>query len=173
MATNNHARWLGNLDGEPAPAMGAGMCLGKFQAGATQAIKAGELLELSGGNFIPLDADQAMTSIIAVAAEEIKSGDRAGYYMIFCPRPGDVFEYALAAAANPAIGDSLYWSSSEVVTVTAGTNILGYVATQDHYPHKQGHTADDASGDAGTTIRNTARVGIVFKKSVAYRNIFA
>ncbi len=142
--------------------------LGRFQAGATQAIKRGELLELSGSYWIPLDADQSMAGVIAVAAEEIKSGDRAGYYEIIVPRPGDVFEFDLAAAGANAIGTAVYFSTSQSVTITTGSNQLGTIVSQDHYPQRQGHLADDASGDQGTTIRSAAYAGITIKAAASY-----
>lgn len=162
MATNQ-TRFIRNLDGATEPLV----ILGLFQAGATQAIKRGEILELSGGNFIPLNADQAMAGIIAIANEEIKSGDRAGYYEIIIPRPGDVFEYALLAAAATTVGTAHYWSDSETVK-PAGVNILCYAVGQEHYPAKQGHLADDASGDAGTTVRSTSYVLVTFVKAASY-----
>jgi hypothetical protein len=97
-----------------------------------------------------------MDGNVAIANEEIKDGDRAGYYEIIVPRPGDVFEFALAAAAALAYGTPLYYSSSEAVTVTAGTYPLGYAVGMEHYPQKQRHLTDDAAGDSGTTIGSTA-----------------
>lgn len=168
MATNK-ARWVRNMNGADRPLV----IYGKFQAGATQAIKRGEILELSSTNWIPLDADQAMAAIIAIANEEIKSGDRAGYYEIIVPRPGDIFEFDLAAGSAIAIGTALYWSSSEVLTVTAGTNVVGYAAGQEHYPQKQGHLSDgEGGGDAGTSIRSTTKVLMTFKEAVSYYKAF-
>ena len=161
---SNKVTWVRNLDGACEPLV----ILGLFQAGATQAIKRGEILELSSSNWIPLDADQSMAGVIAVANEEIKSGDRAGYYEIIIPRPGDVFEFEQAAAGATAVGTALYWSTSQKLTVTAGTNIVGRAVGQEHYPQKQGHLADDASGDAGTTVRSTSYVRMTFTKAVSY-----
>lgn len=142
--------------------------LGLFQAGATQAIKRGELLELDTGNFVPLDADQSMAGVVAIAAEEIKSGDRAGYYRILVPRPGDVFEFELAAAGANAVGTVVYWSDSETVTITAGSNQLGTIVSQDHYPQRQGHLADDASPDQGTSVRSASYAGITILAAASY-----
>lgn len=160
MATN-HVRWVGNMFGAKEPLI----VLGLFQAGATQAIKRGEILEKTGATntaWVPMDSDFNGAGNIAIANEEIKSGDRAGYYEIIVPRPGDIFEYELAAASAVAIGTSLYYSSSEKVTVTAGTYVLAIAVGQEHYPQKQGHLADDASGDAGTTVRSTSYVRMTF-----------
>jgi len=165
MATNK-TRWLRNLDGASEPLT----MLHLFQAGATQAIKAGEILELTGDTntaWVPIDSDFAMNGNIAVAAEEIKAGDRAGYYNIIVPRPGDVFEFPLATAAATAIGTALYFSDSETVT-NSGTNALGYAVGTSHYPLKQGHLADDAGGDAGTTIKSYAYVEMVFALTASF-----
>jgi hypothetical protein len=139
---------------------------GKFQAGGTQAIKQGEMLELSSTNWIPLDADQAMSAIIAVAACDIKPGDLAGYYPIIVPRPGDRFVFALDSAGNSALGTALYWSDSETVT-TSGNNALAYVSGWDNYP-LQGHGSEDIVSDAGTTLTNKSNVILSFKLSVSY-----
>lgn len=165
MASNNYPRYVGSLFGDLPPLV----ILGKFQAGATQAIKRGEMLELSSGNWIPLDADQSMTAIIAIAAEEIKSGDLAGYYHILVPRPGDLWDFPLAADNSSGdVGDALYWSDSETLTATAGSNILAYIVGQHHYPQKQGHAADGDPADRGTTIRSVRKVQVTFKAAVSY-----
>jgi len=146
---------------------------GKFQAGTTQAISRGELLELSSGNWIPLDADQSMAGIIAVSLVEIKAGDLAGYYPIIVPRPGDVFEFTLLStdSQNPDRGTALYWSSSQIVTTTAGSNILGHVVDHDGFPDVSGHASDDASVAEGTTIANSpGTVLITIKEGASYYN---
>lgn len=163
MATNKPAFLRNDIARDTIPHV----ILGQFQAGATQAIKMGELLKLSGGNWIPLAADESMSAVIAVANEEIKDGDRAGFYEIIVPRPGDVFEFELAAASNPSIGASLYWSSSQKVAVS-GSNVLGSVIGQAHYPAHQGHLSEDSAPDAGVTIKNTSYVQMAFKASVSY-----
>ena len=163
---SNHSPWVRNLFGYQEPLEG----LGKFQAGATQAVKRGELLELTGAGttFVPIDSDFDMTGgDIAVAACEIKSGDRAGYYPILIPRPGDVWEFKLAAAGASAVGTALYFSDSETVTATVGTNILGHVAGFNNYP-LQGFASEDVSPDAGSTIRSVSRV----RMTVRYNNSF-
>jgi len=172
MATNK-MRWCGNINGATEPLI----AIGKFAAGSSQAIKRGELLEFTGDTnkeWVPLDSDFDMSAAagsggkIAIANEEVKSGDRAGYYEIIVPRPGDLFEFDLASASAVAVGTALYYSSSEAVTTSAGTNIIGHAAGQEHYPQKQGHLADDASGDAGTTIRSTSQVRMTVEPSNSY-----
>ena len=158
----NKAAYVGSIFGAPGPFKFPG----KFQAGATQAIKAGEILELSGGNWIPLDADQSMSGIIAVAACEIKAGDLAGYHDIIVPRPGDIFEFALATAAAPAVGASLYWSDSQTLT-TSGSNVIATVADETLLP-EQGFQSVSPSFDAGTTIRTRSQVRCMFKAAASY-----
>lgn len=164
---SNKSPFVKNLFGAP----GALIRKGKFQAGSTQAIKAGELLELDTGNFVPLTSDKAMAGTVAIANEEIKAGDRAGYYEIIVPRPGDVFEFELESAAAAAIGAAVYVDDeSQKVTTNAGTNILGHVYDHSGVPGKQGHlTAGDLT-DAGTTIASTTHVHITIKESASFWN---
>lgn len=167
MATNHHARWVGNLNGLPRPMIYRAL----FQAGGTQAIKAGEILEFTGNSnlaFVPIDSDFDMSGgDIAIANEEIKSGDRAGYYEVIVPRPGDIFEFELSSAADTAFGSELYYNSSEKVA-TSGTNVLGIAVGQEHYPQKQGHLSDDAAGDAGTTIKDTSHIRMTICERNSY-----
>lgn len=163
MAANKSPFKYNLLTGSTQPLIVPGL----FQAGATQAIKFGEILEFTGdtnSKWVPLDADEDITVGVAVAACEIKSGDRAGYYPIYVPRPGDVFQFALSAASNPSMGASLYYSDSQTLA-TSGTNVMAFVAGWDHYPYPQGHLADDNSYDAGTTIRSISYVDVTFKIS--------
>lgn len=149
---------------------------GSFQAGATQAIKRGELLELTGDTntkWVPLDSDFAMSENVAIAACEIKSGDPAGYYPIIAPRPGDVFEFALDAADDLALGTPVYaygtTTASEAVTDTAGTNILGNVAGWPAYAgiYPQ-NFADSGAPAKGTTIGTLSRVHITIENTNSY-----
>lgn len=167
MATNQ-TRWVKNLLGPHIT--GPLRVPGKFQAGATQAIKRGQLLKLSGGNFVPLTSDETMAGIVAIADCEIKPGDFAGYYPIIVPRPGDLFEFALAAPGSSPIGTNVYVSDSETVTVSAGSNVLGTIAGWDHYSrvYPQGHASDDASMDKGTTLGTHERAWITIKAACSY-----
>lgn len=147
---------------------------GLFQAGATKAISRGEILELTADTntrWTSLDSDLAADSNLAIANEEIKDGDRAGYYEIMVPRPGDVWEFDLAVAAATAVGAALYFSSSTAFAAS-GSNIIGNAFGQEHYPQLQGHLADDASGDAGETIKTISVVRMVFEESVSYYSLF-
>lgn len=176
MATNN-SRYRGNVIHDPDGSKGPLLMLGKFAAGSSQAVKRGELLELTGNTnteWVPINSDFDMSAAagsggkVAFAHEEIKSGDLAGYYWIEVPRPGDLWEMDLAAAGATDVGTALYYSDSETVTVTAGTNIVGHAAGQEHYPRHQGHAADDASYDRGTTIKSQSKVILTIEVSNSY-----
>lgn len=165
MATNQ-ARFVRNIYGAPGPYI----VPGAFQAGATQAVKMGEILELTGDSstkWVPWDSDYNADANIAIAAEEIKSGDRAGYYQIIVPRPGDVFTFELASASNPSLGASLYYSSSEKFT-TSGTYPVAAVCGWHHYPPLQTHLTAEPSTDMGTTIKSTSWVEVTFLQDVSY-----
>jgi len=138
-----------------------------FSAGSSATVERGAILELASGNFIELDADQSMAGVIAVADEEIKATSLAGYYPVIVPRPGDVFDYDLSAAANPSRGDSLYWVSATTLT-TSGSNILCKVFDHSGYPQQQGRADVGDVLDRGTTIRNTTRVSVMFLAAVSY-----
>lgn len=165
MATNK-VRWLYNLNGATAPLVARG----NFAAGATQAIKKGEILELTGSSntqWVPIDSDFAMAGDIAIANEEIKSGDLAGYYEIIVPRPDDVFEFDLATATALSVGADLFYSSSEAVTTT-GSFKLGQAVGEEHYPRFQRHMSDGVTNDSGTTISSTSYARMTFAPHVSY-----
>jgi hypothetical protein len=159
----NEVRWVRNELGAPGPFK----FKGKFQAGATAAIKRGEILELASGNFIPLDADQSMAGILAVSDCELRTGDLAGYHDLIVPRPGDVFEIELAAAAANAQAAPLYWVNSQKLTVTPGTNIVGTIVDDTIFP-AQGFQSVNPSFDAGTTARTTNKVRFAFRAAASY-----
>jgi predicted RecA/RadA family phage recombinase len=168
--------YVGNLLVDPDGSKGPLVMRGKFGTGT--AIEKGEMLELTGNTnteYVPMDSDYDMgdgTSCMAFAWEDIASGDRAGYYKICVPRPGDVFSMPLAAAGATAVGTALYWSSSKAVTVTTGTNIIGNAVGQDHYPQFQGHLTKDAGPDMGTTIKSQSSVLFTVQPSNSLWGIF-
>lgn len=165
MATNRVA-WVGNLYGAKEPLI----MLGNFAAGSTAAIKRGEIIELTGNTnteWVPLDSDFDPAGNLAVMNEEIKASDRAGYYEIIVPRPGDIFEFELAAAAATVLGAELFYSTSQKLAAS-GTNEIGVSVGQENYPQKQGHLTDEPSGDAGTTIRSQSYVRMHFKLAGSY-----
>lgn len=154
--------YVGNLLHDPDGSKGPLIMRGLFGTGT--AIEKGELLERTGNTnteYVPMNSDYAMTAAtdpMAFAWEDIAAGDRAGYYKICVPRPGDVFSMPLAAAGATAKGTALYWSSSKALTVTPGTNIIGNAVGEDHYPQFQGHLTKDAGPDMGTTIKSQSNV---------------
>jgi len=161
MATSNHARWVGNLNGATEPMI----YLGLFQAGSTAAVAAGEMIEFTGnGNaaWVAMDADFAGAGNVAVANEDVKAGDLAGYYEIIVPRPGDLFEFDIDTAAATAYGTTLYYSSSTELSAS-GTNELAYAVGQEHYPLKQFHLSDGQIGDNGSTIKSQGTVIVTFE----------
>lgn len=165
MTAANTSPWLYNRRGNPGPDIRRM----KFDAGATTPVKRGEVCDTSGAFVAPLGSNKVMAGIIVVANEEIKNGDRAGYYEVIVPQPGDVFEYALDVAAALAETTALYWSDSQTVTQTAGAgHQLATAVGQDNYPPKQGHLSDDGSGDSGTTIRSVAVAHLSFLAAVSY-----
>lgn len=164
MAANKFP-WVRHLGGDNKPLIQ----LGRFQAGATQQIKRGELLELSGGNFVPLTTDKAMAATVAIAAEEVKDGDLAGDYEIYVPRPKDLWRFALSASGAPAKGSTVAVSDSQTVTSTV-TNTLGLVVDHSGFPKKQNHLSDGGLIDKGTTTGNTLEVDISIKEGASYYN---
>lgn len=168
MATSQ-LRWIRNLFGATEPLR----MLGLFGTGT--AIKKGEILELTGNTnteWVPLDSDFNMAANIAVADVDIAAGDRTGYYPIIVPRPGDVFEFELATADDPLVGAALYYSSSEKLTTTAGTNPVGYAVGQEHYPDEQGHVTVNGAADAGSTVGTTSYVRMCFALDASYAAAF-
>ncbi len=145
--------------------------MGKFGAPGT-AIAVGDILEMTGNTnteFVPLDSDYDMSANggdVAIAACDVKSGDRAGYYPIWLITEGDVWEVDLAAAAALAYGASIYYSAKNTFT-TSGTHIVAAVSDIRNVP-EQGHLSVDGSPDAGTTFRTISRVGVTFQRSNSY-----
>ena len=164
-------RWIKNINGATRPYIQKGL----FQAGGTQAIVRGQLLEFTGDTntkWVPMDADFAMNSNVAIANEDINDGDLAGYYEIIVPRPGDVFEFALASASAVANAAPLYFSSATVVTTSAGSNIIGNSVGQDHLPQKQTHLTEGQQGDRGTTIKSTSTVQMLITETASIYSLF-
>lgn len=162
MAAVNRSVWRKNIFGAPGPFKFPG----NFQAGATQAVKVGEILKLSGGNWVPEGTDESYSAIIAFADAEIRSGDLAGYRMIIVPRPGDIFELPLSAAANPAVGASLYINNSQQLK-TSGTNVLGVVCDSSEIP-LQDFQSVNPGVDAGTTLRTVSNILFTVKAAASY-----
>lgn len=161
-AVNLGCVWKKNIFGASAPFKFPAL----FAAGASQAIKSGELLDLNTGTAAPLASDKAMSGIIAISDCELRSGDLAGYHMVIIPRPGDIFEMALSAAAAPAVAASLYWSTSQILA-TSGSNILGTVVDDSIIP-MQGFDSVNPSYTAGTTFRTVGKVLFAVKQAASF-----
>ncbi len=137
-------------------------------AGSTTAIKRGEVCELSGGVFTPITGDDDFTSgVLAICDHEITSSHQAGYYPFVVPRPGDLFEFELAAAAAAARGAALYYSTSQVLA-TSGTNTLGDVVDHSGFPLQQGNADVGDVADRGSTVGSANRVLMTIKASCSY-----
>jgi len=170
MAAVNSQRWVGNVNGATEPFI----MLGLFQAGGTEALKRGEMVYNSGTYFVKCTADLNCAANLAIVNEEIKAGDRLGYYEIIVPREGDIFEFDLDTAAATAVGAALHLGASlpTISFAASGSNPTAYACGQEHYPQKQGHLADDASPDSGSTIRSASRVRCCFEKASSYLSAF-
>lgn len=145
-------------------------CLGRFSAGASVPIERGDILLLAGGIWGPIGStDGSMAGVIAVAAEKLVTGSLAGRYPIWVPRPGDVWEYELAAASNPALGASLYPSADQAVA-TSGSNVLAYVVDHPGFTQQQGRAdvGDVLDRGSGATVTNVNRVLLSFRQAASY-----
>ena len=170
MATNRQT-WRMNLLGAREP------LVMRDAVAAASALKQGEIIEKTGGGntqWVPIDSDFNMDSNVAVSGVDKKATtDILGFYPIIVPRPGDVFTFELAASvvsADNALGAALYYSSSEKVTAVAGTNILGRIASTDHYPLQ--NFGPGAVGDEGTTRRTITYVDMIFVPESSYYSAF-
>jgi len=103
MAAVNLAVWHHNIGGATEPYLIKGL----VQAASTQAIKQGELCTWNNttGYWTPADAAADTLYNLAFAAEEINTINTpaARYSTFIVPRPEDVFEIELLAAASIAL----------------------------------------------------------------------
>jgi hypothetical protein len=155
MATNKHP-WSRNIHGASKPYLFPG----KVQAGATAAIKAGEIciFNETAGYWVPVNAAADYIGPLAVANEEQKVADLARYMEFIAPREGDIFEFALSAAAAVALGDALIISDSQTLTRDLDGLAVGFSVSQDNFP------------EAGTTLTSKGFVEMVFNPAVSYFN---
>lgn len=136
-------------------------------AGSGQAIKRGEICEISSSVWAPISSDASFTAELAVCDHEIVAESKAGYYPFIIPRPGDMFEFELAAAAAAARGADLYYSTSQVLT-TSGNNSLGDVVDHSGIPRQQGKADVGDVADRTSTILSAGFVLMTFKASTSY-----
>lgn len=144
----------------------AHMFHGLVQAGATQAIKVGEICTWNEttGYFVPVDAVADHRYPLAIAAEEQKASGRheltaIRYIKFYSLHPEDVFEFVTAAAAALAIGDpfTLTASDSQKLTAGAGAFAVARCVRDSHYPQEE-----------DTTIRNQSYAGVSFNPAASY-----
>ena len=139
---------------------------GLVQAGATQAIKVGEICTWNEttGYFIPVDAVADHRYPLAVSKEEQKATGRAEltairYIDFYSLNPEDVFEFPLAAAQSLALGDpfTLTASDSQKLTAAAGAFAVAINVDDGHYPQEE-----------DTTIRNQSYARVTFNPAASW-----
>jgi len=122
---------------------------GLVQAGATAAIKVGEICTFNEttGYFIPVNAVADHRYPLAIAKEEQKASGRAELTAIrfiefYSLDPADQFEFPLAAAQALALGDpfTLTASDSQKLTAAAGAFAVAICVDDGHYPQEEDYT---------------------------------
>lgn len=161
-------RWVRN-ENNPSQ-IGPRVERGLFQAGSSQAISKGQLLERTNDTntrWVPIDSDHDATATkLAIAAQDIASGDLAGYFEIWVPQDGDVWEADLATASAMAPETALYYSSATALATT-GNNIIAYSTWGHNAPGFQKRGSQGQLGDEGTTFRSTSKVQFIFRLAVS------
>lgn len=152
----NLSPWIKNLGGADRPLLFPG----KVQAGATAAIKRGEICtyDETSGYFIPANAVADRMYSLAIANEEQKADGLARYMEFIALRPEDVFEFVLDAAAQVELGDGLELTASDSQKLTRdvdGDAVAFYVGI-DNYPM------------TGTTLLNRSYAQVVFNPIYSY-----
>jgi hypothetical protein len=139
---------------------------GLVQAGATQAIKIGEICtwDETTGYFKPANAVADHRYMLAIAKEEQKATARgeltgARYIEFYSLDPMDVFEFPLAAAESLALGNpyTLTASDSQKLTAAAGAFAVAINVDDGHYPQ-----------EADTTIANQSYARVSFNPAVTW-----
>lgn len=127
---------------------------GPVQAGATQAIKRGELcvFNKTSGQWVPVSAVADSVYALAMAREEQKAADLARYIEFYSLHPADEFEMEIDAARALALGDTflLTASNSQKLTYSATGFPVARCVDDGHYP------------EVGTTIRNRSYAVVSF-----------
>jgi len=152
----NKSPWLKNLSGAIKPLLFPG----KVQAGATAAIKRGEICTFNetSGYFTPADAVADRCYALAIANEEQKAADLERYMEFIALRPDDVFEFILDASAQVALGDALELTASDSQKLTRDVDGDGvaFVVGIDNYP------------ESGTTMLYRSYAQVVFNPAYSY-----
>jgi hypothetical protein len=155
MGTNKYP-FVKNIYGDDAPLV---MPM-KAAAGSTRTFKMGEILTYNenAGEITAVDAAADQAYSLVIAAEEQKEADPARYVPCFMLREGDVFEFAMAAAAAVAYGDGLALTAdqSQQLTRDVDGNAVAMSVGTDNVPQ------------VGTTLTSKAHVQCVFHPEFSY-----
>jgi hypothetical protein len=138
--------------------------LGLVQAGATQAIKIGEICYWNGTYWVPVSAVAHHRYPLAIAKEEQKAAGRSEltgsrYIRFYALHPDDVFEFEIDAARSLAVGDTftLTASNSQKLTYSAGAFAVAVNVDFGHYPQEE-----------DTTIQNQSYARVAFNPACSY-----
>lgn len=162
MASNLGNPWRYDLNGAQDPLR----VRGKVQGGSTQAIKSGELctFDETSGYWQPISAAADIKWNLGFSEGEIDSDNApaARYAMFIVPRPGDVFEIPLAAAAAVEIGHNYEPTGTDSQTATLdadGEPVLCQVG-HSNYP--------EVMPKGGTTVASIANGFFTVNKAYSY-----
>jgi hypothetical protein len=155
MTAVNKYPFVKNLSGEK-PLVFPGL----VQAGSTQAIKRGEIctFDETSGYWIPVNAVADFRYSLAIANEEQKADGLARYMEFIALRPDDVFEFALDASVQTALGDGLTLTASDSQKLTRDVDgsAVAFVVGISNYP------------EVGTTLRYLSSAEVVFNPVHSY-----
>lgn len=130
------------------------------QAGATAAIKKGEICTFNetAGYWIPASAVADACYKLAISAEEQKATDIARYIDFYALREGDVWEFAIDAAAGIALGEGLTLTASDSQKLTRDLDgvAVAVVIGMDNYPQ------------IGTTLTSKSFAQVMFLPSASH-----
>ena len=154
MAAVNKYPWVRNVDGASEPMV----FYGAVQAGSTAAIKSGEICTFNetAGYWIPATAAADQAYSLAISAEEQTATDVARYMKFYGLRRGDVWEFALSAAAAATYGYALEISDSQTLAYDADRNAIAFQCTAATYP------------TTGTTIGSVGYTEAIFHPAFSY-----
>lgn len=128
---------------------------GLVQAGATQAIKRGEIccFNKTAGYWEPVALEADFIYALAISKEEQKSGQAIRYMEFYSLHPNDQFEFQIDAARSLALGDRfvLTAADSQKITYSAVKQPVCRCVDDGHYPQEE-----------DTTIRNKSYAVVSF-----------
>lgn len=129
------------------------------QAGATQAIKAGEICQYGkvAGYAAPVDA-ATDTTMLVVAQKEQKSDDVERMLPFIVPRPDDMFEFALSANRAVELGETFAISDSQTLAY-ATSNVVFRIADDCNQPEPE---------EESTTARTVSHARGYFDEQASY-----